>query len=172
MPWPIYANLYLVTYRWSQVPLHHSDLRPRLMIHLVLSQGYVLPWAWAVVLRGTANLPTTSWIWITQRWYVTTISCKQLHAYSLWLVICISIWLTVSAQEPIRHIFHVTVPLLSTHFGLLFAYLFDRPSVLRSQLATSFTSQFPSYLTNLHDTSKIWPTASPNRLAWTNALMY
>jgi len=38
---------------------------------------------------------------------------------------------------------------MPTHFGLLFAYLFDRPSVLRSQLATSFTSQFPSYLLTL-----------------------
>jgi len=61
---------------------------------------------------------------------------------------------------------------MPTHFGLLFAYLFDQPSVLRSRLATSFMSQFPFYLANLHATSEIWPTASPNRLARTNALMY
>ena len=108
--WPIHANLYLVTYRRRHVPLHHSDLRPELMIYIVLLQCFVLPWAWAVVLRGTANLPITPWIWddTALRHDHLMHSVKQA---SVWLVIsCIFSWSTVSAQESIGHVFHAKYP--------------------------------------------------------------
>ena len=80
------------------------------MIYIVLLQCFVLPWAWAVVLRGTTNLPITPWIWddTALRHDHLMHSVKQA---SVWLVIsCIFSWSTVSAQEPIGHVFHAKYP--------------------------------------------------------------
>ncbi len=58
----LHANLYFVTYRWSQVPLHCSDWRPELRdspCRVTCLSFHEL----GAVLRGTANLPTTPWIW-------------------------------------------------------------------------------------------------------------